>query len=1040
MFVCGLPMLVACGKHTLTTPTNCAVDQETFVITWQQVENAEYYHVEINGQIYQSTTTSFPAESILSKGGKYSIRVKALDREQQFLDSEFSSTVVVENMLPLPTPVLTLDGVNLSWQCEGAEYYCLVINGVKFDTTQTSVNLAELSQGDELFSAIHYGYENSFRVYAKATSNNAKSELSNEVKCVVTSPQQAPQNLVVQKEAGRVVLTFDPVDTATTYTIKVNNQTFQTDQTEVDITYFISGFGPYQVSARCNKVMVQNPDLTWTTSYMESPYSTVATYENKPDFVSQQVAGVSIDSDGILTFDAVQDATEYAILVNGVEVTTTTENLFNLSVLSLSAGNYYVSVIAQTLDYKSLPSNVANFKVQARLSTPVANIIEQNAFRYVNIEPVQFATGYKIQINGYILTTANTLYEVSNYLTVGNNTIIVTALGDNDLYLNSPDTQITYTHQVTLEQVSNFTAYANEGKYYVQFDGVVGAEQYVLTINNSQNVQVLQQQIDASQLVQNTAIVDIDSAITSTDTFTFKVVASSSQQGYISSQTSFEQELQIFDAAAFGQKTFFYNGNNYTYCINSQQQLEDFVFYAVMYRLQNVQVFINFDYQNIENAYSSATSVLDNLLPRLSKYGVDVSQNNVLAQLFSTSNLSKLPEIIELIERTHDQMFLYYDVSSILTSQKSNRVYTLNFEYNGDYEAASENALSPSEQVDLPVNYTIQNSGRTFAIDAKTAVPVETVSQLLMAVQYGAKPEFVATSKTAGQLVDNKTIAERTYLKAREVLAQICTDSMTDYQKALAIYDWIVTHNQYDNSTYESASGTPFSWDNLSEMSFYASGMLLNGKAVCKGIAQAFALMCNIEGIKTFETFGLVGGSIDWSAVDFNNMYSLLPLINNIADIGGHSWNRIYLDAGAGDQWYIVDGTWADLTYQNKEYLSHNYFLTNDSNVANQRKELYPCGTYYTPKDQNGNDLDCSANGSFDYYKQTSTYIASQLSFDSAIAQLLQSNYAGIELFVDESIVDNCWNMLDVALTNNGQVSANFDKILFGNYLFVTKK
>ena len=47
---------------------------------------------------------------------------------------------------------------------------------------------------------------------------------------------------------------------------------------------------------------------------------------------------------------------------------------------------------------------------------------------------------------------------------------------------------------------------------------------------------------------------------------------------------------------------------------------------------------------------------------------------------------------------------------------------------------------------------------------------------------------------------------------------QICNDTMTDFEKALAIHDWIVKTNEYDNDTCSSAEGAPFSSDNLTKM------------------------------------------------------------------------------------------------------------------------------------------------------------------------------------------------------------------------------
>ncbi|MGN1212725.1 MAG: transglutaminase domain-containing protein, partial [Christensenellales bacterium] len=479
--------------------------------------------------------------------------------------------------------------------------------------------------------------------------------------------------------------------------------------------------------------------------------------------------------------------------------------------------------------------------------------------------------------------------------------------------------------------------------------------------------------------------------------------------------------------------SYFYNGKDYTYCINSEQELKKFVFYAVLYRLETAEVYINFDYSGKQNAYSSTQSLIQNMLPTISKYGVDINSGDVLGQLFSEDNLQNLTEILSFIEEVHDQIYLYYDVTSNLTSQKSNCVYTLNFEYVGDYEATvSDN----NSQIG-----TSNSSTRTFAIDSLASAPVETVAQLLMVVQNGRKPEFVTTSKTKDTLINGKTIAEQTYIKARQVLNKICTDSMTDYQKALAIYNWIVVNNQYDYNTCGSAEGAPFSSENLSKMSFYASGTLLNNLSVCKGIAQAFGLMCNIEGIKAVETFGIVGSGIDWANVDFKTMsLATYNLLMNIDAIGAHSWNRVYLDAGEGKQWYVVDATWEEKV--GNDFSAHDYFLINDSAIKDNRKEFYPCGQFYFETDAEGGVIDFSANGSYNYYADTNinALITSQTQLNDVVASMILNGGSGFEVIFDSSIIGNYATMINQALTQN---SLNYDDYAVykkDNYVLVYKK
>ena len=180
------------------------------------------------------------------------------------------------------------------------------------------------------------------------------------------------------------------------------------------------------------------------------------------------------------------------------------------------------------------------------------------------------------------------------------------------------------------------------------------------------------------------------------------------------------------------------------------------------------------------------------------------------------------------------------------------------------------------------------------------------------------------------------------YNKARDVLKDICDDDMTDYEKVLAIYDWIVTEVKYDTVLFDSDGGINYD-------GYYLEGVFNNHKAVCDGKAKAFTLLCGMEGITSIRVSGKAkqprGGSTS-----------------------GHAWNKVLVDtpneAGEYDgikDWFVVDTTWGDRTIsfngQSTENLSYSYFLIQDSDISNTHT-------------QSRTDLPV-ANKPFDYYKCT---------------------------------------------------------------------
>lgn len=109
---------------------------------------------------------------------------------------------------------------------------------------------------------------------------------------------------------------------------------------------------------------------------------------------------------------------------------------------------------------------------------------------------------------------------------------------------------------------------------------------------------------------------------------------------------------------------------------------------------------------------------------------------------------------------------------------------------------------------------------------------------------------------------------KETYDMAKAVLDEIITDGMSDYEKELAIYDWMV-----DN--IGQGSGHIISMPGQNSESFTPHDVLLNHNAVCVGYATTFRLLANMEGMEVHIV---------------HNDY--------------HSWDMVKLDDG---EWYQLD-------------------------------------------------------------------------------------------------------------------------------------
>lgn len=114
------------------------------------------------------------------------------------------------------------------------------------------------------------------------------------------------------------------------------------------------------------------------------------------------------------------------------------------------------------------------------------------------------------------------------------------------------------------------------------------------------------------------------------------------------------------------------------------------------------------------------------------------------------------------------------------------------------------------------------------------------------------------------------------------VLNKIITDDMSEYDKTLAIHDWIC-----ENVTYGVA-------DDDSDQDLF--GAIVKRKARCAGYAKAFAYMLEEVGI---EAYVISGDAID-------------PAGNSVP----HAWNLVYIDQKP----YYFDITWNDNDYNGHTY------------------------------------------------------------------------------------------------------------------------
>lgn len=115
---------------------------------------------------------------------------------------------------------------------------------------------------------------------------------------------------------------------------------------------------------------------------------------------------------------------------------------------------------------------------------------------------------------------------------------------------------------------------------------------------------------------------------------------------------------------------------------------------------------------------------------------------------------------------------------------------------------------------------------------------------------------------------------------AKDVIEQEIDESMSEYEKELAIHDWITGWSSFDYGVFDRSSGEGF--EAGSDTPY---GVLIDRSAMCHGYSSTFQLFMDMLDIECITVFGTPGS-------------------NGVE----HSWNMVNLDG----EWYCVDAAWDD--------------------------------------------------------------------------------------------------------------------------------
>lgn len=214
----------------------------------------------------------------------------------------------------------------------------------------------------------------------------------------------------------------------------------------------------------------------------------------------------------------------------------------------------------------------------------------------------------------------------------------------------------------------------------------------------------------------------------------------------------------------------------------------------------------------------------------------------------------------------------------------------------------------------------------------------------------------------------NSTVEQEKYVTGRvsELLRELNIDSLDDYGKIAAIYEYIIKNVNYE---YESEDIRYFT----------AYGALKEGKAVCQGYAQLFYRLVKEAGISCRMIFGTTTDAHAWNIVEVDGLYYLCDATYDVFCSGIEDCNYFMKGSQDFDEYdseivHVPDSPDEEnpfkLNYTTRDFISR-YRLAASAYKAN-----------YSMGDVNGDNVVDSADASLVMaeYARSSTAAASGFS------------------------------------------------------------
>lgn len=460
----------------LSRPQGLAYNNQTKIISWNAVEHAESYTVQINNRQFVTSATEFEAEEYMLEAKQYQIKVRAnTNAAGDVLNSAFSNSLIITKLAAPKDPSIQ----------NGIVIWNTVIGAVGYDVQYTCKRNGVLST--EVFttnSTMFYlptDVDTGTYTLKIRSIGNERTTLTSDYGVERNYTKLAPvQNLRV--EYGIIV--WDANNDATTYTVYFENVVAEdgnkmTDSVSVSaganvVSYDISNYpaGEYKIDVVANglsdKISSEKTGSPITVVKLASP----------KNFQVNKVLGQSI-----VKWDLVENASAYRLVFNnfedsGITIQATQTEITQNLVVGQNTAKIKAIGGSQTNGVWYINSDYSDSIVCTKLTAPTLNMSDatNGNISWTSINSQGFES-YTVKINtaggdfvDEVIVSQNK-FSLEN-LAEGDYVISVRAnASENSNYYNSDFSEPKSIHKFGIEvlSVQNGTIYdfeANEDENY----------------------------------------------------------------------------------------------------------------------------------------------------------------------------------------------------------------------------------------------------------------------------------------------------------------------------------------------------------------------------------------------------------------------------------------------------------------------------------------------------------------------------------------------------------------------------------------------